>query len=54
MDVSLMFNFFRDSNPFPELTTITLENGWFCSVGIVDTELKPTCKIPFYASQFDS
>lgn len=53
MDVSLMFSFFRNDSPFPELTTIILPRGWCCCVAVVDTELKPRWRIPFYASQSD-
>jgi hypothetical protein len=51
MDVSLIFNFFRETNPHADLIPIPLSNGWKCCVGIIDTELKPRSKIPLYAAQ---
>jgi hypothetical protein len=57
MDVSLMFNFGRPGErilPCDHLKPITFRDGWTCTIGVVDTELKHRWKIPDYANQLDS
>ena len=55
MDVSLMFNLHspKEGNKYPDLTPISLSNGWKCTIGVVDTDLKHRWKIPDYAKQLD-
>jgi hypothetical protein len=55
MDVSLMFNLHspEDRNKYPDLKPIDLTNGWTCTIGVVDTDLKHRWKIPSYAKQLD-
>lgn len=55
MDVSLMISFFSaDEIPVPsELCVFPVADGIWCTIGIVDTDLKHRQKISFYANQFD-
>ena len=57
MDVSLIFNFYPPScetdAKCDHLVAIALKDGWVCHVGVVDTDLKHSWKIPEYATQLD-
>lgn len=52
MDVSLILNF-NDTRPDSDLESFPVGERFWCTIGIVDTELKHRWKIPVYATQLD-
>lgn len=53
MDVSLILNI-NDARPDGELESFPVGERFWCTIGIVDTELKDKWKIPVYATQLDN